>query len=51
MLAKLDDPVTARVPPREVAPVPTLKVFEPVTEVAPFKLTLPVAVEKVPVPD
>ena len=43
-------PVTPRIPPKEVAPVPTVKVLEPVTLVAPFRLILPVAVEKLPVP-
>ena len=43
-------PATPRIPPSVVEPVPTLKVFEPVTEVAPFKETLPVPVENVPVP-
>lgn len=44
-------PVMLKVPPSVVAPVPTVKVFEPVTEVAPFKLTAPVPVPKVPEPD
>ena len=43
-------PVTPRVPPREVAPVPTVKVFVPVTEVLPFRETVPVPVEKVVAP-
>ena len=43
-------PVTAKVPPNEVAPVPTLKVFAPVTLAEPFKLTAPVPVLNVPVP-
>jgi hypothetical protein len=51
LLAKADDSVTEREPPRVVAPVPTLKVFAPVTEVLPFNETLPVPVENDPVPD
>ena len=43
-------PVTVRLPPRVVAPLPTLKVLAPVTVVEPFRLTAPVAVPKVPVP-
>lgn len=43
-------PVTANVPPSDVAPVPTLSVFVPVIEVLPFKLTAPVPVLVVPVP-
>jgi hypothetical protein len=44
-------PVTPNVPPKVVAPLLTLKVFVPVTEVLPFKETLPVPVEKVvPIP-
>jgi hypothetical protein len=42
--------VTAKVPPSDVEPLPTLKLFVPVTLVAPFRLTLPVPVEKVPLP-
>ena len=37
-------PVTVRFPPRVVSQVPTVKVLVPVTEVAPFKETLPVPV-------
>ena len=44
-------PVTPRVPPRVVAPVPTVKVLEAETLVLPFSVTLPVPVEKVVVPD
>ena len=44
-------PVTPRVPPSVVAPVPTVKVFAPVTEVLPFRETAPFPVEKVPEPD
>lgn len=47
---KVAFPVTPNVPPREVAPLPTLKVLDPVTEVLPFKLIAPVPVEKVPEP-
>ena len=51
-------PVTARVPPNVVAPVPTVRVPVPVTlrflplatVVSPFRDTLPVPVENVPVP-
>ena len=43
-------PATSRVLPRVVAPVPTVNVFDPVTEVFPFKETAPVPVENVPVP-
>jgi len=38
------------VPPNAVAPVPTVKVFVPVTDVAPLRLTEPVPVENVPAP-
>ena len=44
-------PVTPRVPPRLVAPVPTVKVLVPVTEVLPLRETPPVPVEKVEEPD
>ena len=44
-------PVTAKVPPREVAPAPTVRVLVPVTEVLPLRETLPVPVEKVVAPD
>jgi hypothetical protein len=43
-------PVTPRVPPRVVAPVPTVKVLVPVTEVLPLRETPPVPVEKVVAP-
>jgi len=43
-------PVTPRVPPRVVAPVPTVKVLAPVTEVLPLSETVPVPVEKVAAP-
>ena len=43
--------MTDNEPPREVAPVPTVKVLEPETEVLPLRVTPPVPVEKVPVPD
>jgi hypothetical protein len=43
-------PVTPRVPPRVVAPVPTVKVLVPVTEVLPLRETVPVPVEKVAAP-
>ena len=44
-------PVTPRVPPKVLAPVPTEKVLVPVMLVAPFRLTAPVPVPKVPAPD
>ena len=43
----VDTPVTPRVPPSVVAPVPTEKVLAPVTEVLPLRETPPVPVEKV----
>lgn len=43
-------PAAVRVPPKVAAPVPTLKVLAPVTRVVPFRETLPVEVEKAPVP-
>ena len=43
-------PVTPRVPPRVVAPVPTVKVLVLVTEVLPLRETFPVPVEKVVAP-
>jgi len=43
-------PVTPKVPPRLVAPVPTEKVLEPVTEVGAFKEMAPVPVERVVAP-
>ena len=41
---------TPRVPPRDVAPVPTVNVLEPETEVLPLRFTPPVPVESVPLP-
>src|SRR4030042_3497698 len=38
-------PVTERSPPNGVNPVPTVKVLDPVTDVAPFKDIAPVPVE------
>jgi len=43
-------PLTPRVPPRVVAPVPTVKVLVPVTDVLPLRETEPVPVEKVVAP-
>ena len=34
-------PVTANVPPRVVAPDPTVNVFDPLTEVFPFNVVVP----------
>ena len=48
---KVEVPATDKVPPKVVAPVPTVKVFEPETEVLPLRVTPPVPVENVPVPD
>ena len=47
---KVEIPATSRVLPNVVAPVPTEKVLEPVTDVLPFKETLPVPVENVYAP-
>ena len=47
---KLLVPATVKLPPRVVAPVPTLKVLVPVMLVSPLRLTTPVPVPKVPVP-
>ena len=47
---KVPSPVTPSVPPKLVAPVPTVKVLVPLIEVAPFRVTAPVPVEKVPLP-
>ena len=44
-------PVTARDPPRVVAPDPTVNVLDPVTPVAPLRDTDPVPVENVLAPD
>ncbi len=46
----LKSPVTARVPPKVDAPVPTVKVLEPETEVLPLREIAPVPVEKVEAP-
>jgi len=51
LLAKVAAAVTAKVPPRVVAPVPTEKLLAPVMLVIPLSVTLPVPVEKLPVPD
>src|SRR5258708_29995559 len=48
---KIPAPVTPRVPPRVVAPVPAIKEFWTLTTISPFKLTFPLPVEKVPEPD
>jgi hypothetical protein len=48
---KVVAPVTPRVPPKVVAPVPTENVLVPVTEVLPFSETAPVPVLNVPDPD
>lgn len=48
---KVARPVTPSVPPRVVAPVPTVKVLAPLILVAPLSVTVPVAVLKLPVPD
>ena len=48
---KVVAPVTAKVPPKEVAPELTVKVFEPVTVVSPLSEIAPEPVENVPVPD
>ena len=48
---RVEIPVTPKVPPKAVAPVPTLKVLLPLTEVAPLRVSVPVPVETVPVPD
>jgi hypothetical protein len=45
---KVARPVVVRLPPRLVAPVPTVKVLVPVTLVLPFKETVPVPLLKVP---
>ncbi len=50
-LERVVAPVTPRVPPKVVAPVPTVKVLEPVTDVLPLREIAPVPVEKVPVPE
>ena len=47
---KLVGPVTPNVPPKVVAPVPTVNVLAPVTLVLPLKLTEPLPVLKLPVP-
>ena len=43
-------PAALNVPPRVVAPVPTVSVLVPEILVAPFKVTVPVPVLKVPAP-
>ena len=45
-----DVPVTVRLPPRVVSPVPTVRVFVPVIEVGPFNDIAPVPVESVYAP-
>lgn len=47
---KVADPVTPKLPPSVVVPVPTVSVLLPVTDVAPLSKILPVAVLKVPAP-
>ena len=44
-------PVTARLPPKDVAPVPTVKVLELLIEVLPARVTLPLPVVNVPLPE
>ena len=48
---KVAAPVTPRIPPRVVLPVPTVRLLEPVTDVLPLRLMLPEPVLNVPVPD
>ena len=43
-------PVTVRLPPRVVSPVPVVRVLVPVIEVAPFRVIAPVPVERVYAP-
>lgn len=45
-----DVPVTVRLPPRVVSPVPVVRVLVPVIEVAPFRVIAPVPVERVYAP-
>jgi len=47
---KVENPFAFKRPPSVVAPVPTVKVLVPVTEVAPLRDTAPVPVEKVEAP-
>ncbi len=51
LLLNVAAPVTPSVPPKVVAPVPTVNVFAPVTLVAPLSETAPVPVANVPAPD
>lgn len=43
-------PAALKVPPKVVAPVPTVRVLAPEIVVLPFKVTVPVPVLKVPAP-
>ena len=49
-LPKLDVPTTDSVPPKAVAPVPTVNGLDPVTEVDPLSVIEPVPVENDPEP-
>lgn len=49
-LLRVVKPATPKVPPKVVAPVPTLKGLLLVTLVGPFRLTAPLPVPKLPMP-